>query len=264
MTTLRTLIYLSAACALLACSSDAPAGDTATADEPAAAADAPAAAEAHASMPTAPGLRVGAVKETMTSGGYTYALLDTSDGEVWVAGPQSELAVGDRVETAPGSEMRDFTSSTLNRTFPQVFFVTAIRPEGSTRAAGMAEASSPHPGGLAAATAPSQVAPVERLEGGMTVVEVLSGAAEGGAEVALRGRVVKVNRGILGADWLHLRDGTGVESEGNHDLTVTTAPGVAVSVGDVVVVRGKLARDKDFGAGYVYPFVGEEAVITAE
>lgn len=37
-----------------------------------------------------------------------------------------------------------------------------------------------------------------------------------------------------------------------------------VNVGDVVLVSGKIAYNKDFGAGYVYPVIIEDAAITVE
>jgi hypothetical protein len=59
---------------------------------------------------------------------------------------------------------------------------------------------------------------------------------------------------------VHLQDGTG--AEGSHDLTVTT--GATVQVGDLVVVEGPLAVDKDFGAGYRYHVIVEKAAVTKE
>ena len=76
----------------------------------------------------------------------------------------------------------------------------------------------------------------------------------------MRGLVVKVNRGILGFDWVHLQDGTGSAADNTNDLLVTAPVGAAVKVGDVAVARGKVATDKNFGAGYSYPLLVEGAV----
>jgi hypothetical protein len=67
---------------------------------------------------------------------------------------------------------------------------------------------------------------------------------------------VKYNEQIMGRNWLHIRDGSGTAGKDN-DLTVTTADKAAV--GDVVVVKGKVQVDKDFGAGYSYPVIVEDA-----
>jgi hypothetical protein len=76
--------------------------------------------------------------------------------------------------------------------------------------------------------------------------------------VTTRGKVVKFNLNILGRNWIHLRDGTG--SQGENDITVTTAD--RVEVGDVVFVKGTLRLERDFGAGYAYPVIIEDANVT--
>ncbi len=67
----------------------------------------------------------GTVAETMDAGGYTYMRLDTSSGPVWIAATQREVAVGAQV-AASGMMMRDFHSSTLNRTFPELVLASAV------------------------------------------------------------------------------------------------------------------------------------------
>ena len=83
-----------------------------------------------------------------------------------------------------------------------------------------------------------------------------------GESVTVRGQVVKVNNGIMGRNWLHLRDGSGDAAEGTHDLTVTSDETAAI--GDVVTVTGTVAVDKDFGAGYRYDLIVEDAALVAE
>jgi hypothetical protein len=71
---------------------------------------------------------------------------------------------------------------------------------------------------------------------------------------------VKFNAQILGRNWLHIQDGSGDEGKGNHDITVTT-DGTA-AVGDVVTARGLVILNKDYGAGYKYPIMIEQASIS--
>jgi len=224
-----------------------------------------AASAVHTAMPAPAGGMIGTVVETMSSGGYTYVLLDDGSAKTWVAGPQTTVAVGDRIEAPAGSPMHDFTSSTLNRTFETVIFVGSLHAAGAGSApapAAAGGAANPH-GDVTASAAVTE--PVVPLPDGLTVAGVFAEAsARSGEEAAVRGRVVKVNRGILGKDWLHLRDGTGSEADATHDLTVTVAPGVTAAVGDLVVVRGAIVTDKDFGAGYVYAVVVEDAAVTVE
>jgi len=78
--------------------------------------------------------------------------------------------------------------------------------------------------------------------------------------VTVRGRVVKYNGGILGRNWLHLQDGSGELAKGTNDLTVTTTG--AAAIGDVVTATGTGAVDRDFGAGYTYTVMVEDAALT--
>lgn len=81
-----------------------------------------------------------------------------------------------------------------------------------------------------------------------------------GKMVQLQGKIIKVNNGIMGRNFLHLQDGTGTAAAGNNDLTVTTND--LAAVGDEVTVLGVVVLDHDFGSGYRYPLMVEEAVIT--
>jgi hypothetical protein len=102
---------------------------------------------------------------------------------------------------------------------------------------------------------------IKRADGGQTVTEIVTGKATfAGKAIAVRGRVVKFNGGILGKNWLHVRDGSG--AEGTNDLTVTTD--AVVKVGDLVLVTGILASDRDFGGGYKYALIVENAQVVVQ
>ena len=79
-----------------------------------------------------------------------------------------------------------------------------------------------------------------------------------GKTVSAQGKVVKVNNGIMQKNFLHLQDGTG--AEGSNDITVTSTETAAV--GDEVTITGTLVIDRDFGAGYTYPVIIEQATIS--
>ena len=83
-----------------------------------------------------------------------------------------------------------------------------------------------------------------------------------GESVSLRGKVVKFNANILDTNWLHIQDGSGSAADASNDLTVTSAAQAAV--GDTVIVTGNVVLDKDFGAGYSYPVLLEDASLTVE
>jgi len=102
---------------------------------------------------------------------------------------------------------------------------------------------------------------IAKPKGGKTVQEVYKEKASlNGKPVTLRAKVVKYNGEILGKNWLHLRDGTG--SEAANDLTVTTQ--AKAKVGDTVLVEGIVRLDKDFGSGYRYDLIIEDAKVKVE
>jgi hypothetical protein len=70
----------------------------------------------------------GTVLETMTAGGYTYARIESAQGELWAAGPVTALTVGESVVLFDPMNMGTFTSQSLDRTFEELFFVGAFQP----------------------------------------------------------------------------------------------------------------------------------------
>jgi hypothetical protein len=70
---------------------------------------------------------------------------------------------------------------------------------------------------------------------------------------------VKYNAGIMGKNWIHLRDGSGVATDNTNDVLVTTT--TQAKLGDIVTVTGVVRTDKDFGSGYSYKVLIEEATL---
>jgi len=79
-----------------------------------------------------------------------------------------------------------------------------------------------------------------------------------GKQVQISGKVVKVNNGIMKRNFLHLQDGSG--GEGTNDVTITSDQ--TSNVGDEVTVIGTVVLDTDFGFGYKYPLIVENAKIS--
>jgi len=208
------------------------------------------------------------VLETMDVGTYTYVYVDSGGQKTWWAAPQFQVAVGDTVHLpAGGALMQDFHSETLDRTFEEIYFAGSLQSmtgPGSRRGAGAISMEEAHAGidmPQKAEGAPLDFSDISKPEGGRTVAEVHAVAKDlAGEEVLLRGKVVKVSSNILSCNWVHVRDGTG--EEGTNDLTITTQD--EVQVGDTVLVRGTLVTDKDFGYGYRFAVLVEQADLTVE
>jgi len=197
----------------------------------------------------------GTVVETQEAGGYTYARLDTANGEVWAAGPTAPLAVGSQISVTTQMPMANFHSKALNRDFAMLYFVEGFGGASSDADAAVKAAHSAVP--VAAAPVQSMIA-LKKVEGGQTIAEVLGSLETMASQpLKIRGRVTKFNSGIMGKNWIHIEDGSGMG-----DLTVTTD--ATVQPGDTVVVEGGLSLNKDFGYGYVYDVIMENAKVTVE
>ncbi|HKK00777.1 MAG TPA: hypothetical protein VJ955_01300, partial [Desulfuromonadales bacterium] len=81
-----------------------------------------------------------------------------------------------------------------------------------------------------------------------------------GKQVVVRGKVVKYTQQVMGKNWLHIEDGTG--KAGAKDLTVTTT--ASAKLGDTVLVSGPITLNKDFGYGYKYDVIMQNAKVKVE
>lgn len=81
-----------------------------------------------------------------------------------------------------------------------------------------------------------------------------------GQTVSVQGKVVKVNRGIMKRNFIHVQDGTG---DANTNNLIFTSKQIA-SVGDQVTISGVVVLNRDFGGGYMYPLLVEDASIAGK
>jgi hypothetical protein len=248
-----------------------PADQAAAAPAPGAVAAASPGAPAAGAVPAAAGAAqtaAGEVLETFDASNYTYVRVKTASGDIWAATATFKVAVGDRVIVPLEMPMENFHSQTLKRDFPLIYFTSRIGREGEAAPdvpammpghasmGGSAAGSGTMPGAkVIQVTEPIQPAP-----GGATVASVWANRKSlAGKTVTVRGKVVKFNGGIMGRNWIHIQDGTGVAADGTNDLTVTAD--ATAKVGDVITVTGTVAVDKDFTAGYTYAVMIEGATL---
>lgn len=223
----------------------------------------------------------GRVVETMNGAGYTYVRVQPASGaEFWAATTEFPVKAGDEVVVDLAMPMNNYTSRSLGRTFDLIYFAESIQVAGAASAPPPAGAPAGAPGSgslLRQVSAPTAARPplpeghgsvappaeidlsgIERAPGGLTVAEILAQAESlAGKQVAVRAKVVKFTSGVMGKNWLHVRDGSGDQK--NADVTVTTDQDAAV--GDLVVVRGLVVTNVDLGSGYSYPVLLQDAAI---
>ena len=240
---------------LAGCSEDTPAPTTEAAK--------PSTQTAPAAAPEAAPGKTGKVTESMDAAGYTYVQVDTGAEQFWAAAPQFAVQVGDDVVVPEGMPMPDYHSKTLDRTFDMVYFVPSVMVGGAQAMSG--DMPSDHPsmdgGKTVVEETTVDLSGITVAEGGVTIEDMFTKKAElAGKSVSVRGKVVKFTPEIMGKNWIHLQDGTG--AEGTSDLTVTTS--ATAKMGDTVTVSGVVVIDKDFGYGYAYDVIIEDAEVTVE
>lgn len=212
----------------------------------------------------------GKVIETTNVSSYTYVQFDTGKQKVWAAAPTFDVKVGDNVTISNSMAVAGYYSRTLDRNFDSVYFTDKVAVNGSAAkwiespaskamAAQNGQLPSGHPD--INKTQKVDLTGIKKPEGGVTVEEIFAKQAQlKGKTVSIRGKVTKYNGKILGKNWIHVKDGTG--SAGNNDLMVTSD--AKAKVGDTVLVKGKVAVNRDFGSGYKWPVMIEDAKVTVE
>ncbi len=193
------------------------------------------------------------VEERMDAGTYSYLLVSENDKSYWIAIPKSDIGEGDIVHFSQYMEMKDFRSETLDRTFKSVLFVEDARKND------LPPTDNPHQ--MQLGSIPKEDVKIEKVKDGFTIEELYSKKNELSTKIVkVRGKVVKANLGIMNKNWYHIQDGTG--TKGTHDLTVTSDDNA--EIGDVVLIEGRLIKDKDYGSGYTYALILEDSKIKVE
>lgn len=190
---------------------------------------------------------------------YTYLRLQTKDGETWAAVAKTAVKKGAEVTIENVMIMNNFESKSLKKIFPTIIFGNLSPAEVSTASSGKNTAIAIAP---SASVNGASIDIVARASGAnaWTVAEIVLKSAElKDKPVIVRGRVVKYNPEIMAKNWIHLRDGSGSAANNNNDILVTTTS--SAKVGEVLTVKGVVRTDKDFGAGYAYKVLIEDATI---
>jgi len=203
------------------------------------------------------------VVEVIQGSSYTYIKAKESTGEKWMAVSKQDVQTGGVYYYDEGLPMNNFHSKEIDRTFDEIYFVNTISttPIENGAVAGMGgmggtEASPAHMGKVIIEQ--NSAITLEKKAGEITVAQIFANRNDySGKEVEIRGVVVKVNEQVMGKNWIHIQDGT--DDSGNFDLTVTSADLPAVN--DEITIKGKIILNKDFGYGYTYEVIMEDAVV---
>jgi len=198
----------------------------------------------------------GEVLEVRDVESYTFLRLRTDGGVTWAAVARAPVRQGSTVTIENVTVMYNVESKSLNKTFPTILFGTlADSEEGAPPARGTI-----FPPLIRAAFTGDTPVPKASGANARTVAEVVTRSAELKDQiVTVRGKVVKYHPEIMGRNWVHLRDGTGSAVDNSNDLLVTTTQ--ETRIGETVTAKGVVRTDMDFGAGYAYKVLIEEATL---
>jgi hypothetical protein len=211
------------------------------------------------------------VAEVIQGNTYSYIKAKENNGEFWMAISKQEVQPGEVYFYSEGLPMQNFHSKEVDRTFDEIYFVSEISKTpiqkgamggmGSGAMGGMGsmggKSNAPAHQGKVGSEQNSAIA-MEKSAGEITIAQVFANRENySGKEIVIKGVVVKVNKEVMGKNWIHIQDGT--NDNGNFDLTVTSSD--MAEVDNVITVRGKITLNKDFGYGYSYEVIMEEAKI---
>jgi predicted heme/steroid binding protein len=200
-------------------------------------------------------VRYATVLSVEDAGGYRYLKVDENGTIRWVAISRAPVKKGDRIGYDTRTVMRNFTSKALGKTFEQIIFANELYLPSSPTIPTLKSALRSNGAKLYDDNATEDF--VEKPF--YTVEEVHRWRKKlDGKKIAVKGKVYKVSKGIMKRDWVHVGDGTGSEQALTDDL-VFTAQNVELERGAHVIAEGKITVERNFGFGYFYDVLVEEA-----
>ena len=189
------------------------------------------------------------VHEVLNTSRYTYLQVSENDDNFWIAIPRQEVETGSVYYFRGGLLKKNFSSKEFDRVFETLYLVSGIVSESNWMAS--------KPGNGTSSNIPemSQETEIGTAESQMISLTELFGNPEKykGKLITVSGKCVKVNAMIMNRNWVHIQDGSGT----TQDLTITTTD--QIKMGDFVHMEGIISLDKDFGAGYHYEVIMENA-----
>lgn len=201
------------------------------------------------------GYHAAVVKESIPTDSYVYLNVEEKGKSFWIAIRAMDIKEGETVYFSKFIEMKEFHSKTLDKTFDSILFVEDASKTLKTTG-GLTTLPEGHPD--VPKTNLDEKVKIDTPAGFVNIGELFKNKTKyADKTVKVKGKVVKYNSGIMGRNWIHLKDGSDFDGKG--DLLVTSNE--SVKLGDVISIEGKVALDKDFGAGYKYELLVEDAKV---
>jgi hypothetical protein len=196
------------------------------------------------------------VQEVLQANSYTYIKATENDQEIWMAILKNDIDVGKKYYYDQAMEMKNFASKDLDRTFESIYFLEGLyeNPTDFTKSGVQAPNDAMHG---SKSTSEKQDISIQKEEGVKSINYLYDNKEDlNSQKVIVKGVVTKYNPNIMNKNWVHIQDGTG--DENSFDLTITTKD--EVKVGAIVKFEGTVVINQDFGHGYEYDLLLQDAV----
>lgn len=207
-------------------------------------------------------LKTGTVKHTQKAGRYLYLTLDQNGNEVWVATTSTNVLVGDVIDYSEALLIENFEAKSLNKTFDKIYFTGGVKIVGGPSLSKDVSLPDDNVHKKIKKEDIMVTTPVKgeipRAENGITIEEIYSKLdVLEGKKVVVRARVMKVNKNILGTNWITIQDGTGSAPE---DMLIALSSDIA-GIADTITISGTIKTGINLGAGYKFKVVIDEASV---
>ena len=177
----------------------------------------------------------------------------------WIATRKMDVKVGGTYFYKGGLLKTNFESKEFKRTFDKIYLVSSNLVPAN-------HAADPNFGKnptltkkvdvKAAQTSNKKAAKSVNVKGSIKIANLVKNAKKyAGKTVQISGTCTKINAGIMNRNWIHIKDG----SKDDYDLVVTSKE--LVQEGATVTLKATVTLNKDFGAGYSYDLILENASI---
>ena len=200
------------------------------------------------------------VNEVLKTSKYLYINVNEKGEQFWIATRSMDVVVGETYHYKGGLLKTNYESKEHQRVFEKIYLVSnrlvhanhgtnSNLNEGNKLATKQEE--------IIAEPVPI-VKPSKKIEikGSLKISELVKNFIKyEGQIVQISGVCVKINFGIMGRNWIHLKDG----SSDDYDLVITS--NALIKEDEVITMKAKVSLNKDFGAGYKYELILEDGIL---
>ena len=198
------------------------------------------------------------ILEVVPTAKYAYIRVKEDSENYWVASSPGNFVTGKEYVFNEAVVKYDFKSPSLDRVFDSIYLVTKIVPLARKDELKRLRFN-PHAksGDENEETSQKQNSEIQIQQ--LTLTELLNDPQRFEGElIEISGLCTKVNTNIMDRNWIHLK----ADEDAAEELVATSKE--APAVGETIVLHAIVRLNKDFGAGYVYPILLEEAIMVQQ